>query len=646
MKLRDLCSPADRQGSADAAMPPMSPPSFLNSTLSIPAGTLNSIQNGQTVGALSDFAADLPAPERVPPDLVTPASSAGLADPTVPETASETPVAQQSELASSSSTEIPFDQRFSPLKKRIIVILVSFAALMGPLGTHFYNAGLESIAEDLNTSETLVNATVTVYSLVLAVAPLIWGPLSDRIGRRLVYLCSASVFVVGCLGCFFAVNIGMLIAFRFVQGSGASAVMSVGAGTIADIYRKEERGRAYGTYWVLPLISPVISAPLGGLICQYLGWRYVFAISLGMGGTIFIAILTFLPETLPASKRKAKKRPSMLAGIYALRYPFVALVTLDASCLFAALWSLNSMLPHIYSAAYGFQAAILGATMAATAAGNLTGSVLGGVYADMMVISWKRRRRGILIAEDRLKTTWMAGIAVPVGLLLFGWAPDKGISVAVAIIGQILIGYGTLSATSSENTYLIDCFSESPASIVSANNCIRYLAAAIMPVVSPTGVASIGSGWFYTIIAVVKTVGTLSVTWVSAKGSSYRLKREPWASQKLVPVKGWLEEWKADVEKKKKRLDTWVAPMWSCFSNKPMPWRQEGWGGIPPELLTEGSEASETTSVDDGTKTSDETVKIEVDNPGGEGDRQEADCVGPQVEAKMNVESDPSEKRE
>lgn len=485
--------------------------------------------------------------------------------------------------ATAAPTEIPLHERFSPLRKRFIVTLVSFAALMGPLGTHFYNPALGQIGIDLNCSETLVNATVTVYSLVLAVAPIFWGPMSDRVGRRPIYLAAATVFVVGCLGCYFSLNIGMLIAFRLLQGAGGSAVMSVGAGTIADIHRKEERGRAMGLYWVMPLISPVISAPLGGLICQYWSWRGTFIVSLGIGAVIFLCILSFLPETLPASKRNAKKRPPLLAGIYALRYPFVAFVTLDASCLFAALWSLNSMLPHIYTAAYKFPTSILGATMAATAIGNLLGSVLGGIYADMMVIKWKRIRRGILIAEDRLRTTWMAGVFVPIGLVLFGWAPDRGLSVGIAIIGQILIGYGTLSATSSENTFLIDLFSESPASIVSANNCIRYLVAAIMPVVSPSGVAAIGSGWFYTIIALFKTVGTISVTWVSMRGSEYRLKREPWKSAKLEPVPGWLEDWKADIAKKRASRDKWVGPVWRSFSSQPAPWQREEWGGLPDE---------------------------------------------------------------
>ncbi|KAI9033440.1 major facilitator superfamily domain-containing protein [Hyaloraphidium curvatum] len=497
-------------------------------------------------------------------------------------------------------TEVPFYDRFTPLRKRLIVLLVSFAALMGPLGTHFYAPALTTIAEELQASETLVNLTVTIYSIVLSVAPLVWGPLSDRVGRRPIYLASSSVFVVGCLGCFFSANVGMLVAFRFLQGTGSSAVMSVGAGTIADTHRKEERGRAMGMYWVIPLMSPVISSPIGGVVCQYLGWRYVFLISLGLGSVIFLCILVFLPETLPASKRKAKKPPSMLAGIYALRYPFVAFVTLDACCLFAALWSLNSMLPYIYTNAYGFTSSMVGAAMAATACGNLCGSLFGGYYADMTIIKWKRRRNGIMVAEDRLRTTWLAGLCVPIGLLLFGWAPAKGLTVAMAIIGQFLIGYGTLSATSSENTFLIDCFSDSPASIVSANNCVRYLAASVMPVVSPGGVSALGSGWFYTIVAAAKTVGTLSVTWVAARGSRYRLSKEPWASQELVPVKGWYEDWVADVEKKRARREKWFGPAWRAVTGRPGPWEAEGWGGVPPAPPAPGDAQVEVKTLPEG----------------------------------------------
>lgn len=89
--------------------------------------------------------------------------------------------------------------------------------------------------------------------LAMGICPLWWSQLSERSGRRTVYIISFSLFVIFSVCSALAVDIGMLIAFRVLSGGAASSVQAVGAGTIADIWEVKERGRAMGWFYLGPL---------------------------------------------------------------------------------------------------------------------------------------------------------------------------------------------------------------------------------------------------------------------------------------------------------------------------------------------------------------------------------------------------------
>lgn len=139
---------------------------------------------------------------------------------------------------------------FSPARKRWIVATVAFGGFLGPIATAAYYPSLPQIAEDLGTSVVALGVTITVFTLSLAFFPLFWSSFSDTYGRRWIYFSSLSTFVVGSIGCALSPNLGCLIAMRIVQAAGSSALLTVGAGTISDIYVREERGRAMSYYYL------------------------------------------------------------------------------------------------------------------------------------------------------------------------------------------------------------------------------------------------------------------------------------------------------------------------------------------------------------------------------------------------------------
>ncbi|KAJ2808229.1 hypothetical protein H4R21_000154, partial [Coemansia helicoidea] len=174
-----------------------------------------------------------------------------------------------------SGSELPYSP-FSARRRAMIVAITALAGLVSPLAANMFYPSIVSVQSDLHATQSGVMWTVTSFILAMAVFPLLWSNLADAIGRKPVYVASMLVFGCGSIGCALARSPAALIASRVVQSAGASAVQGAGAGTIADIYPREQRGTALGIYYLGPLIGPCLGPLVGGYIGQGAGWRWVF----------------------------------------------------------------------------------------------------------------------------------------------------------------------------------------------------------------------------------------------------------------------------------------------------------------------------------------------------------------------------------
>lgn len=117
----------------------------------------------------------------------------------------------------------------------------------------------------------MANLSIALYTVATAIAPLFWAALSESYGRKPIYLSSLSICLIASVALVFTPNLGIgwLIGWRVVQGTGACAAFSVGAGTISDVFRMEMRGRAMGFYSLGPLVGALIGPP--GVLCEKIG---------------------------------------------------------------------------------------------------------------------------------------------------------------------------------------------------------------------------------------------------------------------------------------------------------------------------------------------------------------------------------------
>ncbi|KAJ1954029.1 hypothetical protein EC988_002656, partial [Linderina pennispora] len=190
----------------------------------------------------------------------------------------------------------PFSH-FSKFQKTLIIVLTAYCGILGPFSSSSYFPAIQTMAEDLDVSLSMVNSTVSVFLYAMAVFPLFWTNAAERYGRRYMYISSMLVYMGGCVGCALSTNIAAMLASRIIQSMGSSSVLGVGAGTIADVFEREQRGTAMGFYFMGALLGPPLAPIIGGAVAQHLGWRAIFWMLTIMAGIACIGVTLLLPET-------------------------------------------------------------------------------------------------------------------------------------------------------------------------------------------------------------------------------------------------------------------------------------------------------------------------------------------------------------
>ncbi|CAO3570454.1 unnamed protein product [Mortierella alpina] len=182
-------------------------------------------------------------------------------------------------------------------KKNIVVLTIAYCAFVAPLGSSIYMPAVLQVKEDLNTTSSLISATLSVYVLVMGIMPVFWASLCDYYGRRPIYLVSMSIFILGSVLAAISRNIWVFFFMRALQAFGSSSVLSVGGGSLSDIFHSGERGSAFGLFYLGPLIAPMIGPIIGGVLSDRAGWRSTMWLLLGSAVVAFLLVLFILPET-------------------------------------------------------------------------------------------------------------------------------------------------------------------------------------------------------------------------------------------------------------------------------------------------------------------------------------------------------------
>jgi DHA1 family bicyclomycin/chloramphenicol resistance-like MFS transporter len=182
----------------------------------------------------------------------------------------------------------------------LIVLLVGLPQLSETV----YTPSLPDIADSLQTSESMVEYTLTIYLFGFAIGTLFWGWLSDKLGRKPCILAGLFIFILGCIGCYNSSSIEWLMISRFVQALGGSIGSVLGQAICRDAYHGSELGKVYSSTASSLAIFPAIGPVVGGVIAQYFGWHSIFLFLIIFAVILSTLLMKKLPETHPLGNRK------------------------------------------------------------------------------------------------------------------------------------------------------------------------------------------------------------------------------------------------------------------------------------------------------------------------------------------------------
>jgi DHA1 family bicyclomycin/chloramphenicol resistance-like MFS transporter len=175
-------------------------------------------------------------------------------------------------------------------------ILVAISAI-GPLALNLFIPSMPGLEKTFAVPYGTVQLTLTLYLIGMAVCQLIYGPASDKFGRRPLLLAGLSLFFIASVLAAIAPTIETLIAARLIQAIGGSAGIVLARAMVGDVYTREKSASMISYITMAFVVAPMIAPVLGGFLEQYASWRHGFWILAGFGAIVLTATWATLPET-------------------------------------------------------------------------------------------------------------------------------------------------------------------------------------------------------------------------------------------------------------------------------------------------------------------------------------------------------------
>ncbi|PLX85347.1 MAG: Bcr/CflA family drug resistance efflux transporter [Desulfuromonas sp.] len=183
-------------------------------------------------------------------------------------------------------------------KSRMLLLLALLSAFP-PLATDMYLPAIPLLQQRWGEPLTVINLTLVGFFVSYCVFLLIYGPVSDRFGRRRPLLAGIGLFIFASLLCALSGSVGALIVSRVLQAAGAAAAAALAMAISKDVFRHDERARILAWIGVIMALAPAVAPIVGGWIMIWFSWRWIFVAQAAIAAVAWVGVLR-MPETLQA----------------------------------------------------------------------------------------------------------------------------------------------------------------------------------------------------------------------------------------------------------------------------------------------------------------------------------------------------------
>ncbi|HYH21383.1 MAG TPA: multidrug effflux MFS transporter [Azospirillum sp.] len=306
-------------------------------------------------------------------------------------------------------------------------ILAGIAA-GGPIALTLFLPSMPILCQQFAASAETVQLTLSLYFAGIAFGQLLYGPLSDRFGRRPVLLVGLCIYALSSLAGVFADSIETLIVVRVFQALGGCAGMVIVRAIVQDVYTGDRTATALSTILMASSIAPMLGPLIGGHLIEWFGWRAAFLLLAGVGGVQLWQCLIRLSETHHA--RVALSSPGQFAGLYVrvLAQPRFVVHAIASALVPCTYFAFLSGAPHFTITVMGRSPAEYGYLAMVLPAGFIAGNFvttrithrLGGVR--MVVLGTAATAAALAAGLSLAGTLPLSPLALfaPMGLLTFG----------------------------------------------------------------------------------------------------------------------------------------------------------------------------------------------------------------------------------
>ena len=286
----------------------------------------------------------------------------------------------------------------------LFIVILSLLMATTSLSTDIYLPAMPEMAKELQGNSEL---TITGFLIGFSLAQLLWGPISDKIGRKIPLYIGVILFIIGSLGCAFSTSMVELVLWRVFQAFGACVGPMLSRAMIRDLFERSQAASMLSTLAIVMAAAPIVGPLIGGQLVVISSWRAIFALLVAIGILMFVSVM-FLPETHVESKRnKGSLLDNYKNYLVLLKNWAFMKYTLCVTFFYIAAYAFIAGSPYVYIELFG---------VSPTHYGYLFGLNVVGI-AIMSAIN--RRLVNVLRLEDLLRyASWFAVVAVLITVLL------------------------------------------------------------------------------------------------------------------------------------------------------------------------------------------------------------------------------------